>query len=83
MLAVIKPILWILTSIQTSNRFDNLLSVENTQNDAKIDDGIEIDVAKARKIPFVKSSKSAIKKRHEVVINKFLENKSQEYKRQT
>ena len=83
MLAVIKPILWILTSIQTSNRFDNLLSVENTQNDAKIDDGIEIDVAKARKIPFVKSSKSAIKKGHEVVINKSLENKSQEYKRQT
>ena len=35
-------------NIPTSNRFDNLLSVKDTQNDAKIDDVIEIDVAKAR-----------------------------------
>ena len=39
-------------NIPTSNRFDNLRSVGNTQNDF-----IEIDVAKARQIPFVKSSK--------------------------
>ena len=42
-------------NIPTSNIFDNLRSVENTQNDAKIDKVIEIDVAKARQIPFVKS----------------------------
>ena len=44
-------------NIPTSNRFDNLRSLQNTQNDGKIDDVIEIDVAKARQIPFVKSSK--------------------------
>ena len=44
-------------NIPASNRFDNLRSVENTQNDANIDDVIEINVAKARQIPFVKSSK--------------------------
>ena len=38
-------------NISTSNRFDNLPSDENTQNDGKIDDVIEIDVAKARQIP--------------------------------
>ena len=61
-------------NILTSNGFDNLLSVENTQNDAKIDDVIEIDVAKARQILFVRSSKSTIKKRPEVIINKYSEN---------
>ena len=61
-------------NIPTSNRLDNLRSVENTQNDAKIDDVIEIDVAKARQIPFVTSSKSTIKKKAEVVINKYPEN---------
>ena len=60
--------------ILTSNGFDNLLSVENTQNDTKIDDVIEIDVAKARQILFVRSSKSTIKKRPEVIINKYSEN---------
>ena len=44
-------------NIPTSNRFDNLRSLQNTQNDGNIDDVIEIDVAKARQIPFVKSSK--------------------------
>ena len=47
-------------NIPTSNRFDNLPSDENTQNDGKIDDVVEIDVAKAR--------------RPEVVINKYPEN---------
>ena len=61
-------------NIPTSNRLDNLRSVENTQNDAKIDDVIEIDVAKARQIPFVTPSKSTIKKKAEVVINKYPEN---------
>ena len=61
-------------NIPTSNRFDNLLSVKDTQNDAKIDDVIEIDVAKARQILFVRSSKSIIKKRPVVVINKYSEN---------
>ena len=61
-------------NIATSNRLDNLVSVENTQNDVKIDDVIEIDVAEARKSPFVKSSKSAVKKRPDVVINKYPEN---------
>ena len=61
-------------NIPTSNRFDNLHSVENTQNDAKFDDVIEIDVAKARQSPFVKSSKSTVKKRPDVVINKYPEN---------
>ena len=55
-------------NIPTSNRFDNLRSVENTQNDAKFDDVIEIDVAKARQSPFVKSSKSTVMKRSDVVI---------------
>ena len=61
-------------NIPTSNRLDNLASVENTQNDAKIDNVIEIDVAEARKSAFVKSSKSAVKKRPDVVINKYPEN---------
>ena len=38
-------------NIATSNRLDNLVSVENTQNDVKIDDVIEIDVAEAGKVP--------------------------------
>ena len=58
-------------NIPTSNRFDNLLSVENTQNDSKFDDVIEIDVAKANQILFVRSSKSTIKKRPEFIINKY------------
>ena len=61
-------------SIPTSNRFDKLRTVENTHNDAKIDDIIEIDASKARQIPFVKSAKSAVKIRPEVVINKYPEN---------
>ena len=60
--------------IPTSNRFDKLRTVENTQNDAKIDDVIEVDVSKVREIPFVKSSKNTVKKRPEVVINKYLGN---------
>ena len=36
------------SNIPTYNRFDKLRTVENTQNDAKIDDVIEIDVSKAR-----------------------------------
>ena len=62
------------SNIQTFNRFDKLRTVENTQKDAKIDDVIEIDVSKARQIPFVKSSKSPVKKRSGVVINKYPEN---------
>ena len=61
-------------NIPTSNRFGSLRSVENTQNDAKFDDVIEIDVARARQSPFVKSSKSKVKKRSDVVINKYPEN---------
>ena len=57
-------------NISTSNRFDNLHSVENTQNKAKFHDVIKIHVAKARQSPFAKSSKSAVKKRPDVVINK-------------
>ena len=49
-------------NIPTSNRFDNLDLVENTQNNANFDDVIEIDVARARQSPFVKSSKSTVKK---------------------
>ena len=49
-------------NIPTSNRFDNLGLVENTQNNAIFDDVIEIDVARARQSPFVKSSKSTVKK---------------------
>ena len=48
-------------NIATSKRFGNLRSVENTHNDAKIDGVTEINVAKAREIPFVKSSKSTVK----------------------
>ena len=62
------------SNIPNYNRFDKLCTVENTQNDAKSDDTIETDVSKARQIPFVKSSKSAVKKRPEVVINKYPEN---------
>ena len=62
-------------NIPTSNRLDNLRSVENCQNDAKINDVIEIEVAKARQIPFGKSLKSTIKKRPEVVVNKYPENR--------
>ena len=62
-------------NIPTSSRLDKLRSVENTQNDAKIDDVIEIEVAKARQIPFGKSLKSTIKKRPEVVANKYPENR--------
>ena len=57
------------SNIPSYNRFDKLGIVENTQNDAKIDDVIEIDVSKARQIPFVKSSKSTVNKRPGVVIN--------------
>ena len=49
------------SNIPTYNRFDKLRTVENTQNDAKFDDAIETHVSKARQIPFVKSSKSAVK----------------------
>ena len=62
------------SNIPTYNRFDKLLTVENTQNDPKIDEVIEINVSKARQIPFVKSSKGTVKKRPEVVINKYPEN---------
>ena len=62
-------------NIPTSSRLDKLRSVENTQNDAKIDDVIEIEVAKARQIPFGKSLKSTIKKRPEVAVNKYPENR--------
>ena len=61
-------------NIPTSNRFDNLSSVENTQNDAKFDDVIDIDIARARQSPFVQSSKSTVKKRPDVVIDKYPEN---------
>ena len=53
-------------NIPTSNRFDN--------HDAKINDIIEINASKARQIPFVKSAKSTVKIRPEVVINKYPEN---------
>ena len=72
MLAAIKPILS--SNIPTSNRFNKLRAVENTKNDAKIDDVIEIDVFKTGKNPFVKSSKSTMKKRPENVINQSPEN---------
>ena len=36
------------SDIPTSNRFDKLRTVENTQNNAKIDDVIEVDVSKTR-----------------------------------
>ena len=62
------------SNIPTYKRFDKLRTVENTQNGAKFHDAREIDVSKARQIPFVKSSKSAEKKRPEVVINKYPEN---------
>ena len=62
------------SNIPTYNRFDKLRTVENTQNDTKIDDVIEVDVSKARQIPFVKSSKSTVNKRPGVVINKYPEN---------
>ena len=58
-------------NIPISNKFDNLRSVENNQSDAKIDDVIEIDVADPRQSPFVKSSKSTVKKRTDVVINTY------------
>ena len=58
-------------NIPISNRFDKLRTVENTQNDGKINDVIEIDVSKTRRIPFVKSSKGTVKTRPDVVtINK-------------
>ena len=62
------------SNIQTYNTFDISGTVENTQNDAKIDDVIEIDVSKARQIPSVKPSKSTVNKRPGVVINKYPEN---------
>ena len=62
------------SNIPTSNRFDKLRTVENTQNDAKIDDVIEVDVSNVREVLFVKSSKNTVKKRPEVVINKYLDN---------
>ena len=61
-------------NIPSSNRLDNLRSVENTQNDATIDDVIEIDIAEVRQSPFVTSSKSTVKERPDVVINKYPEN---------
>ena len=60
-------------NIPISNGFDNLRSVENTQNDAKIDDVIEIDVAETRQSPFVKSSKCTVKQITDVVINTYPE----------
>ena len=45
------------SNIPTFNRFDKLHIVENTQNDTKIDEVIEIDVSKTRQIPFVKAFK--------------------------
>ena len=62
------------SNIPTYNRFDKLLTVENTRSDLKIDDVIKIDLSKARQIPFVKFSRSTVKKRPEVVINKYPEN---------
>ena len=59
-------------NIQTSNKFDNLRSVENTHHN--FDDVIEIGVAIARQSPFVKFSKSRVKKRPDVVANKYPEN---------
>ena len=52
----------------------NTLFGENTQNDAEFNDAIETDVSKARQLPFLKSSESAVKKTPEVVINKYPEN---------
>ena len=48
------------SNIPNYNRFNKLRTVENTQNDTKIDDVMEIDVSKARQIPFVKSSKGTV-----------------------
>ena len=62
------------SNIPTCNKFNKLRTVKNTQNDTKIDGVIEIDVSKARQIPFVKSSKSTVKKRLEVIINQSPEN---------
>ena len=45
------------SNIPTSNGFDKLHAVGNTQNDAKIDGVIETDVSKSRQISFEKSSK--------------------------
>ena len=59
-------------NIPTSNRFENLCLVENTPNNAEFDDVIEIDVAKARQS--AQSSKSRIKKKPNVVVNKYPEN---------
>ena len=54
-------------NIPISNRFDKLRTVENTQNDGKINDVIEIDVSKTRRIPL----KGTVKTRPDVVtINK-------------
>ena len=61
-------------NIPTCNRFDKLRTVENAQNDAKFDGAIETDASKIRQIHFVKPSKSAVKKRPVVVINKYPEN---------
>ena len=61
-------------NIAISNRFDNLRSVENTQSDANTDDVIEIHVAKTRQSLFVNSSKSTVKQRTDVFINKYPEN---------
>ena len=61
-------------NILTSNRFEKLHTVENTQNVVKIDDVIEIDVWKTRQILFVKSSKSTVIKRTKVVISWYPEN---------
>ena len=58
--------------IPTYYRFDKLHTVENTQNDVKFNDAIETDVSKTRQIPFIKSSKSTVKRRPEIVINKYL-----------
>ena len=63
------------SNIPTYNRFDNRLrTVENTQDDAKVDDAIETDVFKARQIPSVESSKTAVKKRSDVVVSNYPEN---------
>ena len=54
-------------NIPISNRFGKLRTVENTLNDVNINDVIEIDVSKNRRIPFVKSSKGTVKTRPDVV----------------
>ena len=59
-------------NIPTSNRFDIYIQLKILK--MTLDDIIEIDIAKARKSPFVKSSKSTLKKRPDVVINKNPEN---------